>query len=705
LNNTARVRHPLDGMFRPKSVAIVGATEKSRWARMAVRNLDASGFTGKVFMVNRLGGEAFGHKAYASCVAIGQAVDVALLLIPAAALAEMFEDLAAAGIRNAVILSSGLAEAGPDGARLQEALHDKAARLDITVVGPNCTGYVNFGGNAAMYAGTLRLPPLPGEIAIIAQSGAVVGSAHHFAAQQGIGLSAIVGTGNELNLELEAVVDYFLDDPATKVIGFFAETSRNPEVFKAAARKARAVGKPLVALKVGRSDVTATAAQVHTGALVGDDRVFDAVCKQYGVVRVRSIDQLVVTADAMSKIGRVSGKRVAIVSISGGLSEISADIAHDENMTLAVLSDDTRIKLRAFLPSFATVNNPLDLTGAATTEFDIHEKTIEVLGRAPEVDLLLYIFEVPRDADDATAFAEASLQAIGRGFAKIDKAAVLIPYTMKTVGPSSLALIRENRLPYVSGGMEIGMPAVSRALEFAEGRSRERRGAESARASSARVPETLPRSEYQAQRFLADHGVPVVPTTLVRSSEEALAAAAKIGDRIVVKIASEDIAHKSDIGGVKINLAPEEAGRAFDEVVASARRLRPDAKIDGALVSAMRGEGVELLVGVTRDPQWGLVLAIGLGGVFVEILGDTSLRLLPVTEEDVVEMLGELRGGRMLAGYRNTPVVNIGELARVIKKISEAALAAGPSLGTLEVNPLLASGDRIEALDALMVAK
>lgn len=699
-------RHRLDGMFRPKSIVLVGASDNSRWARMAFRNLGIVGFEGKIFLVNRRGGEVFGQKAYTSCASIGEPVDVALLMIPSAAVADTFDDLAKAGIRNAVILSSGFAEVGHEGALLQRQLREKATALSINVIGPNTTGFVNFGGKAAMFAGTLRPPALAGHIAFLAQSGAVAGAAQIFGGQQGVGLSALVGTGNELDLGLESAIDYFLDDPATKVVCVFAETFRNPAAFKRAARKASEVGKPIVVLKVGRSEITAKAAQAHTGALVGDDRVFDAICRQYGVIRVRSLDQLLVTGDVLAKIGRFKGDRAAVISISGGISEISADIAHDEGLKLAALKPVTQEKLRAVLSSFATVNNPLDLTGAATTDFAMVENAISIVGSAPEVDLLLYVFEIPTGEDDALAFAVASLQAIGRGTRAIDKPLLVLPTTMKTMGPSSLRIAAETGVSYVSGGMETGMTAVARAVRWMQRRSSPAATQpEAAAGSTASSPGELPRSEHEAQEFLRKHGVPVVPSVLCASAGEATAAAQKMGGRVVVKIASADIAHKSDVGGVRIDIAPEDAGKAFEDIVASARKHLPKARIDGVLVSPMRRGGVEILVGITRDPQWGPVLAVGLGGIFVEILKDVSLRVLPVSEQDVMEMLGELRGARMLAGYRNTPAIDLAALARVIKSISEAAAAAGPGLQTLEVNPLLANGETIEALDALIIAE
>jgi acyl-CoA synthetase (NDP forming) len=695
--------NPLDRFFRPSSIVLVGASDKSRWARMAKKNLEALGFEGKLHVVNRRGGEVLGQAAAVSCVAIGEPVDVALLLIPAAGLLDALEDLAAAKIKYAVVLSSGFAETGADGRALQDELRDRANAHGITILGPNCLGFANFAAKASIWTGTLRLPAIPGDIGIVSQSGAVANSMGHFAYQQGVGLSCIISTGNEVNFGVAPGIDYLIDDPATKVICVFMESVRDPFAFKKAAARAFAHKKPLIALKVGRSEITAKAAQAHTGALVGDDKVFDALCGQSGIIRVRSIEELVVTADVMAKAGALGGVGVGLVSISGGLCEISADLADLEAVELPTFGADTSARLKQILPDFGTAHNPLDLTGAATEQTAMMRDAIKAISADSSISLLCYLFEVPTGQDDTTGFSLASLESIGQGVAEATSPVIVLSSMMKTVSESGRGLIAKDRLPYVSGGLELGMPAISRAIRWWEKQRKASGQREVEAAAVTAQPRALPNSEYEAQRYLAEFDVPVIPTILARTAQEAADAARKLGERVVIKIASEDIAHKSDIGGVMLDLAPDEVGAAFDRMMARVKARSPAAKLDGVLVSTMRKGGVELLVGVTRDAEWGLVLAVGLGGVFVEVLKDTSLRLLPVNEGQVVEMLSELRGAKLLAGYRNTPATDLQRLASVIARIGDAALALGPSLQTLEVNPLVASGDRIEALDALVV--
>jgi acyl-CoA synthetase (NDP forming) len=695
--------NPLDRFFRPASIVLVGASDKSRWAQMAKKNINALGFKGKLHIVNRRGGTVLGQTAAVSCAAIGETVDVALLLIPAAGLLEALEDLATAKIAYAVVLSSGFAETGAEGLKLQYALRDRAGELGITILGPNCLGFANFAGQASIWTGTLRLPSIPGEIAIVSQSGAVANTMGHFAYQQGIGLSCIISTGNEVNFGVAPAIQYLIDDAATKVICVFMESVRDPAAFKLTAARAFEAGKPLIALKVGRSEITAKAAQAHTGALVGDDKVFDALCADSGIIRVRSVEELVVTADLMAKAGPLTGHGVGLVSISGGMCEISADLADEEGVELPEFSAGTMASLKQILPDFGTAHNPLDLTGVATEQTIMMEQAIEVISKDPSVALLCYLFEVPTGEDDRTAFALPSLKHIGIGASKASCPVVVLSSMMKTVSESSRAIIAENRLPYVSGGLELGMPAISRAIRWHKQRSRLADRLRPKVVSQSTKAIELPKSEYDAQQYLSSRGVPVVPTVLARTAAEAVSAAQKMGPRVAIKIASEDIAHKSDAGGVMLDLSPDQVSEAFDRMMATVKASRSDARIDGVLVSAMRKGGVELLVGVTRDAEWGLVLAVGFGGIFVEIMQDTALRLLPVTEDQVVEMLSELKAAKLLGGYRNTPAVDLKQLAGVIAGIGDAAIALGPALQTLEVNPLVAAHDRIEALDALVI--
>ncbi len=700
--NSMALRCDVDQFLNPRSIVFVGASDRSPWSNTAYGNLKALGFAGELHLVSRSGGMAHGQQTLRSCAEIGQSVDVALVMVPIDAVLDVLSDIGAAGIRNAVILAGGFAELGADGAKLQDELLASSRRLGISLLGPNCMGFINFNARSACWTGSMRTPPLPGNISVISQSGAVANFVAHFAHQHGVGLNCVVSTGNEPSLDMASVMNYLVDDPDTRVIALFAETVRDPARFKHAARRALDHGKPVVVLKIGRSEITVKAAQSHTGAVVGDDKVFDGVCQQLGMVRVDSIEELVFTADLMAKVGPLKGDGVALVSFSGGMCELAADSAYADGVSLPTLAAETVSALRAILPSIATANNPLDITGGAVTKPELFEQALDAMSKDPSVSLVACIFDVPTGiGNDWSASYIGAVNSIGRYMKNTATPSIMFSHTAKSVSDKSRELIVAAGLSYVPAGTGMGIRAIRNAISWSA-KYRRLRGDLEGSALESQPPSPLPSSERHTLAYLAGFKVPVIPTVLARSEQEAVAAADTMSGSLALKIASPDIAHKSDVGGVLLNIVGEEAvAQGYCQIMAAAHAAVPEALLEGVLVSPMRREGVELFVGVRLDPQWGHVIAVGLGGVWIEALQDVSLRVLPVTPEDVAEMLGELRGVKLLGGFRGAPPVNIAEVAQVVARIGTAALGLGPTLDTLEVNPLLAAPGRIEALDAL----
>lgn len=687
----------LDGLLRARSIALVGATERSAWSNGAFANLGELGFDGRVHVVNPKGGKVHGLNAATSCRAIGEHVDAALLMVPAMAIADAFEDMRQAGIGNAVILTSGFAELGSSGAQRQAALATLARQSRINLLGPNCLGFVNFIDHVPLW--TIKLPTrLAGNVALVSQSGATATYIAEFAGRQGVGLSYLVSTGNEADLNVARVVDHLIDDPATQVICVFLETTRDTPTLTQAAHRALAAGKPIIALKIGTSAVTARAAQAHTGSLVGDDRVFDAACRQLGIIRVHSVEDMVATAGLLSRMRPRAGNRVGALAISGGICEIAADRAEAVGLQLPELASHTRDALTAVMPSFGTPHNPLDVTGAAILEPSLFAHSITALAADPAIDLLTCLYDVPIAAHHA--YGEQVVANIGTALAAANKPGVLLSVTPRAMTEHTRQLVEKHQLTYLPAGVDRGLAAVARASAWVT-----RRGETPAAnlLGTVQVVHTHPHSERETLDFLASQGVPVVPAQIAHSAAQAEAFARSFDGPVVLKIASPDIPHKSEVGGVRLHVSAADAADAYRQIRAAVERACPDARIDGVIVSPMRERGVELLVGVVRDPQWGLALAVGLGGVWVELLKDSSLRLLPVTPQQVLSMLGELRSARLLDGYRGGPVIDRWQLASVIARIGNAALALGPELASLEVNPLLATANGIEALDGLVV--
>ena len=539
-------------------------------------------------------------------------------------------------------------------------------------------------------------------VAIVSQSGATAYFLSTLACQQDVGLSYVVSTGNEVDLDGASFIEYLIDDPHTRSIAVFAETFRSPERFRRAAQRALAVGKPLVVLKIGASEVTAKSALAHTGALVGDDRVFAGICQQFGIIRVYSMEELLATADIAGRTGVMRAGGLCVVTNSGGVGEIAADTAALRGVPLPAISDATAALLGATIPASATAHNPLDLTGSVTPEQC--ENALRVLGgQADYAALLCPWYEVPTAPEQANQRLTTLHQHLSRGLAAAPMPAFLVSYTGTTVNAMARDIIERTGLNYLACGLDRALSGLAGAMWWSA-RQREHAGRASRQTSPTVVTRERPRSEFETLAFLSRHGVPVVPATLVSDAEQAVAAARAMGGAVVLKVASPDIAHKSDIGGVLLNLRGEAAVReAFMRVMAAAKMHFPDAAIEGAIVAPMRERGIELFVGYSCDAQWGPILAVGLGGVWVEVLQDVALRSLPVTEAEVKSMLAGLRGSKLLAGQRGVPAADLDAVATAITRIGDAILCLGPDLEALDVNPLWVRGAQVEALDALPV--
>jgi acyl-CoA synthetase (NDP forming) len=691
----------LTSLFRPRSVALVGASDKSVFSQIAYHNLVEFGFGEHTYLVSRRGTPTHGQPTVTSCAQIGEPVDVAYLMVPQAGLLEALDDAAAAGIRNACVLSSGYAEAGEAGRAAQAELADHAAGLGMVLLGPNHLGFANLTDGVPVCS----IPGLPdesGPVALLSQSGASSSAMVDFARMVNVGLSYLVTLGNEAMISAGHVLDYLVDDPGTRAVAIFMETVRDPETFRRAARRAAQAGKAIVVLKAGSSVLSARTAAAHTGALVGDDRVIDAVFADLGVIRVDSIEDMLITAGAAAALGRLDRPGIGIVSISGGACDIVADRADDLGADLPELAPSTRDALAAIMPAYGTVQNPLDVTGAAVIDPTIFTRSIEVMSADPSIGVIGVVNSIGWIDTGRPYLGQMFVDAIGAGMRAASCPAAYINQVMQPVTGFTRASMAQGGVPYVIPGLRQAVVALRNVARWSE----VTRSPQTAPPPAA-VPVPAPArrrgkwSEQDARTLLGEAGVPVVPARLAGSAAEAVKAAAGFGGPLSVKIVSPDILHKSDAGGVLLDVPPdEEAVRAAYQAVTAAA---PDgARIDGVLVSPMRPGGTELLVGVVRDPQWGPVLAVAIGGLLVEVLRDSALAPLPVTPGQAGRLLDRLRGRAVLNGVRGAAPADRDALTAVIARLGDLALALGDDLESLEVNPLLVDGTRIEALDAVV---
>jgi acetate---CoA ligase (ADP-forming) len=705
----------LTSLFRPRSVALVGASDKSAFSLGAYHNLVQFGFAERTYLVNRRGAVTHGRPTARSCAEIGEPVDVAFLMVPQAGMLEAMSDAAAAGIGNAVVLSAGYGEAGEAGRAAQADLVAHAQALGMVLLGPNHLGFANLTEGIPVCS----IPGLPregGPVALLSQSGASSSAMVDFATMVNVGLSYLVTLGNEAMITAGHVLDFLVDDPATRAVAIFMETIRDPEGFRRAARRAARAGKAIVVLKAGSSALSARTAAAHTGALVGDDRVINAVFADLGVIRVDSIEDMLITAGAAAALGRLERPGIGIVSISGGACDIVADRAEDLGAVLPELAAPTAEALAAIMPDYGTVQNPLDVTGAAIIDPAIFTRAIRVMSADPSVGVVGVINSLPWIDDGRPAPMQRFADAIGEGMREAACPAVYINQVLQPITDYTRAVMAHGGVSYVIPGLRQAIVAVrnlawwsaATAATAATGATAATpaTGATGASATVA-VPPAAQRhgqwSEDAARQMLTDAGIPVGPARLVTSAGRAVTAAVELGGPVCLKVVSPQITHKTDIGGVRLDIPAEEDAvrEAFAAVTGAAARV-DGATVEGVLVSPMRRGGTELLIGVVRDRQWGPMLAVALGGILVEVLQDSALAPLPVTQEQARHLLDGLRGRAVLDGVRGAAPADLDALAAVIARTGDLALALGDDLESLEINPLRVDGAAIEALDAVV---
>ncbi|ASK35667.1 acetate--CoA ligase family protein [Alloalcanivorax mobilis] len=694
-------RDSLDRLFRPRSVAVIGASSTpSKIGGLPIAFLLANGFQGEIYPINPKATEIQGLKAYPSIREVSGKVDLVIVAVPAAMVEQALDDAIAAQVSGIVLFSSGFAEVSDEGSQAQQALMARAEAAGVRVLGPNCLGFMNLKEKVfATFSPVVGQGVAPtGRIGLVSQSGAYGAYAFTLARQRGIGLNYWITTGNEGNVDFADCVAWLANDPDTDVILGYMEGCRDGRKLEAALAAARDAGKPVVITKVGRTAIGAQAAASHTAALAGEDAIFDAVFRQYGVYRANSIEEFFDVGYAVSVAGLPKGNKLGVFTVSGGAGVLMADAADEAGLVLPELGAEGQAKIRGLVP-FAAPRNPVDITGQITNDVTLFETSLQIMLDNGDYQMMIAFL------------AAAGLGALGENIAG-QIAAVRQRFPDRVFcavsvfnDPVREILERNGCLAFQDPSRAIR--ALSALAGFAEFQAR----TVSARAEREPDPVTLDDCTYSEARsfeVLSRFGVPVPETHLVHSGEEAAVVAGHIDRPLVAKIASADITHKSDIGGVRLNLrGADQVARACDEILAAARQACPDARLDGVLLSPMESEGVECIVGVQRDPAFGPVVMLGLGGVLVEVLGDVSFRTAPLNRDMAMEMIDELRGKALLFGARGRPHADVDALVDLLMRVSEFAVAAGDSLESLDINPVLvrAKGEGVVALDGLLIGR
>ncbi len=702
-------------MFQPRSIAIIGASENPiKPSGQPLVALAGAGFAGDIYPVNPKHSTLLNFPCYSSLKDIPGPVDLAIIAVPAKFTMEALEQCASKGVKAVIIFTSGFAEVGPEGAAVQREITKLAQRTGMRVCGPNCMGIFSSRNRLMANFAVNDLPErvlVPDFLGFISQSGGFGAAIYEIIKEKGFGFSHFVSTGNEADLEFSHYLGYMALDPHTRVIGGYLEGVKDGQKFLAAADLALEKGKPVLLIKAGRYEVAAKAAASHTGAMVGSEKVYSAVFKQKGIIRVESLEEfhMMLSLIAAGKIPR--GKRVAILATSGGSGVMLADKCAHYGLEVVQLQQETRDKLAALLPDFASTTNPVDITSAIMTSPGLLEKCAEKVIADPGVDILITAFWVAKDN------RHSNIDQMINVSKRTDKPVFNIIWGPDEDVREALQYMNEALVP-AAREVDFAIRALASLAGYNEFiRSRWQSSIKypeippGAREKAGELLNKLPAgsrlAEYQAKKVLQAYGIPVTREIMAQTAEEAVSAAASIGYPVAMKIMSPDILHKTDTGGVLLNVAtPEEVREGFTRLVENARSNHPEARLDGVLVQEMLPPGTEMIIGIGNDPVFGSTVLAGLGGIFVEALEDVALRVVPVSPLDAGEMLAELKGRKILEGLRGQPPASIEAVIDVILRVSRLA-EDFPSIAELDINPLFVfpRGKGACAADALIIMK
>ena len=684
----------LEPVFRPRSVAVIGASRRRDAIGGAIlHNLIEQGFQGPVYPVNPKASYVQAMATYPTVEAIPGEVDLAVIVVPAEQVLDTVEACGRKGVKALVVISAGFKETGEAGKKREQALVESARKHSMRLVGPNCLGILNTDPAVRLNATFSPVYPPAGRVAFSSQSGALGLAILDYARQLNLGISQFVSVGNKAEVSGNDLIEFWEKDPGTDLILLYLESFGNPRKFTQIARRV-ARTKPIIAVKSGRTPGGSRAASSHTGALAGSDAAVDALFRQSGVIRTDTIEELFDTAMLLESQPVPAGRRVAILTNAGGPGIMAADACESAGLTLASLEPKTTKGLRAFLPAEASVRNPVDMIASA--DAPAFEKALKLLCADKNVDSVIVIFVPP-----LVTGAQDVARAILAGTAGSTK--TILSCFMGSHGvPESLASLQEGHIPSYSFP-ETAARTLARAVAYGAWRNappgkvpsvsgvNQERGRQAIVRALANPAAGEPRwmeAGLMNELFTA-YGIRTSTARPAATRGEAASIAKSIGFPVALKVRSPDVVHKTDVGGVRLNLRSEaEAAQAFDGIREALSRAKPGARFGGVTVEPMVQGGVETIVGMTRDPSFGPVVLFGLGGVAVELLRDVSLRVAPLTDHDAEEMVREIGGYPLLNGYRGAPLSNVASVIDLLHRVSRLA-SDHPEIMELDLNPVV----------------
>jgi len=700
--------HKLQSFFWPESIAVLGASpDLHRIRGRLLHQLRENGFPGRILPINPSYQAIGGLPCFPSIGAVDGPVDLALVAIPAPAVAAAVEECAKAGVKNTLIISSGFAEEGGAAGDMQAALIEVTKRYGIRACGPNCEGYYNaLGRIATTFSPTVETRDDDSQvlvsdrrIGVIAQSGGIGFALFNRGKAAGLGFTYVISTGNEADLTMADFLDYMVEDERTHAVMLFCEAVRNGPGFVAALAKARRLGKPVIAIKVGRSDAGTRASASHTASLSGSYTAYHAVFERYGVIEAEDADEAVAIAGVVLSCPLPKGRRAGIVTVSGGGGAWMADTLSAHGLIVPVLSAAMQASLRPLMPSYGASGNPVDVTAQGSNTGPAMMTVMEHLAESDEIDMLVLVSSLASES-------RASLDA-GRIRATAEKCgkpmtvwSYTIPSAFGRDASSGCGLFLHTNLR--NAGVAMG-----RLAGYAEVLRRPL--PEPFEPVSGRLYPGLPRvvPEYLAKQVLAAW-LPEAAERLVQSAEAAAQAAATLGFPVALKVQSPDLPHKTEAGGVRLNLAdPDAVAAAYAAMLGDVARYAPEAKIDGVLVQKMAPKGHELVIGMVNDATFGPIMMVGYGGTTVELFADVAHSPAPVDEAEAERMIRSLRSAKLLSGFRGAAPIDLAPVAKLLAALSRAALTLAAQVAEFELNPVIlhADGSGLTIADALLTMK
>ena len=700
----------IHAMLHPRNIVLVGATDKpGNYAERIWNNLIKYQYQGGLYPVNAKRETIWGVPCYKDFASLPDKPDHVLVLVPARFAVQVVRDAAAAGARSATIVTSGFSELQDDESqRLAAELQQAIRETGLAVTGPNCLGNLSAGERLFTNIDDRVVTMEAGPVAIAGQSGAIVMAIRQALEDRGVGVGYMVTTGNEAGLETPDLMAYFAADPSVRVIVVYLEGVRNTKVFRAACKAARAAGKPVIALKLGASEGGRAAAMAHTGALAGSIETFDAISTREGVIRVRGLDELIETTECFVHADLPKADRLAAVSLSGGKRGLLIDAFSSAGLNFGPLSQNASDKLAKMLGPGSIVGNPLDAGFAAVVDPSVYMQSIKTMIDDPDTDIVIIDAELPKAPHE---LRERNLRIVNEMAQAASKPVIYI--SAMSIGFTEFTKGLRKSLPHIAvmQGLDRAVGAIKSLIDYASLRKEVPEVVSSSSASARAMLERMLKSakgaaldEVASKKLLKAYGIPVSKEEIAQTAAEAVKIAKKIGFPVVAKVVSADILHKSDIGGVVLNInSTADVKKAFNDITARVKKLKNKPKLEGILIAQQVKAELELVVGASLDAEMGPVVLFGTGGVDIELTKDVALAGAPLDEADARELISRTKAGVKLKGYRGKPALHEASAVKAIVGLSNLMADAGTRIASIDVNPFLINTKTGVAVDGLIV--